>query len=364
MPDFWNHIPHSNLISGFLALLTAVIVSYAAIPMIVRIAKQKGLVDKPNGRTSHNGSVPLLGGIALFAGIILGSSLFIPETDQEQFRYMLAALVILFFIGQQDDMIGISWKKKLLAQILAACILVFLGDFRFPTLHGFMGIHEISYWLSGILSVFVYLLVINAFNLIDGIDGLASAIGIMTSFIFGCWLQIIDRYGLAVVAWTLTGALIPFFFFNVFGTKNKLFMGDTGSLMIGLLMAVFTTAVCYKELPADHFMYMRSTPSFAIAILIYPLFDLLRIITIRLIKRKSPFSADRNHIHHLFIDCGYSHRRSTFFIVIFNMLAILWAYLMRYQSILFVGLTLLVACIAGLAVIQQIGKRQRQEKNS
>jgi len=357
MFDFWNHIPYSNLVSGILALFIAGLVSFLAIPVIVRIAKEKGLVDKPNDRTSHAGSVPLLGGVAIFGGIILGSSLFIPEADQEPFRYLLAALVILFFIGQKDDIIGISWKKKLVAQILAACILVFLGDFRFTTLHGFIGIHEIPVWLGDLLALFIVILIINAFNLIDGIDGLASAVGILTSFIFGCWLQAIDRYGLAVVAWTLTGALVPFFFFNVFGTKNKLFMGDTGSLMIGLLMAVFTIAVSEIELPSDHFMYMRATPAVAIAILVYPLFDVMRVITIRLSKRKSLVNADRNHIHHLFIDAGISHRRSTFYILIFNMLAILWAYLMRNQSILFVGLTLLLGCLAGVAGLNQVGKR-------
>lgn len=360
MFDFWNHIPYSNLISGILALLTAGLGSYLSIPPIVKIAKTKGLVNKPNHRTSHNGSVPLLGGVALFAGIIIGSSLFIPEADQEPFRYVLAALLILFFIGQIDDIIGISWKKKLAAQVIAACILVFLGDFRFTTLHGFLGVHEIPVWLGSVLAFLIIILIINAFNLIDGIDGLASAVGILTSFIAGCWLQTLDRYGMAIVAWTLTGALIPFFFFNVFGTKNKLFMGDTGSLMIGLLMAVFTISVCQKELPADHFMYMRATPAVAIAILVYPLFDVLRVITIRLTLHKSIVGADRNHIHHLFINAGISHRRSTFFIVIFNMLAILWAYLMRNQSILFVGLTLLLACLAGVGIIKLVGRSQRK----
>ena len=361
MFDFWNHIPYSNLVSGVLAMLTASLVSYIAIPVIVRIAKDKGLVDKPNDRTSHNGSIPLLGGVAIFGGIIMGSSLFIPEADQERFRYILAALVVLFFVGQKDDIIGISWRNKLIAQIIAACILVFLADFRFTTLHGFLGMHDIPVWLGNILALLITILIINAFNLIDGIDGLASAVGILTSFVFGCWLQSIDRSGLAVVAWTLTGALVPFFFFNVFGTKNKLFMGDTGSLMIGILMAVFTLAVCENELSSDHFMYMRATPSITIAILVYPLFDVIRVITIRLILRKSLVNADRNHIHHLFIDAGISHRRSTFYILIFNMLAILWAYLMRNQSILFVGLTLLLGCLAGVAVIKQVGKRKAKK---
>ena len=363
MLDFWNHIPSSNLISGILALFFSAFVCAIFTPIVVKIAKAKGLVDKPNERTSHNGAVPLLGGVAIFAGIIIAASLFVPEESVEKFRFLLAAVVILFFVGQKDDIVGISWKNKLIAQILSACILVFLADIRITTLHGFLGVHEISYWLGSILSIFIYLLIINAFNLIDGIDGLASAAGILTSFVFGIWLYGIDLYGLAVVAWSLTGGLIPFFFFNVFGKKNKLFMGDTGSLMIGLLSAVFTVSVCKSELPADHFLFMQATPSVAIAVLIYPLFDLLRIITIRIARKKSPFNPDHNHIHHLFIDSGFSHRRSTFFILSFNLVAIGWAFLMRNQSILFVGLTLLLGCIAGVAAINQVGKRRRKVRN-
>lgn len=358
MFDFWSLIPHATLISSVLALLLAGVVSFIAIPVIVKLARAKGLVDKPNHRTSHEGAVPLLGGVAVFGGIILGSSLFIPPTDQNNFRYILAALVILFFVGQKDDIIGISWQKKFIAQIIAAFIVVFLGDFRFANFHGFAGIHEIPEWISAGLSIFLYLIIINAFNLIDGIDGLASGIGILVSFLFGIWLHLIDQPGLAVVAWSLTGGLIPFFFFNVFGTKNKLFMGDTGSLMIGLLMTIFAASVCRNELPAGHIMDMRATPAMAIALLIYPLYDLLRIVVLRLIRGKSPFSADRNHIHHLFIDSGFSHRRSTFYILLINIAAVIWAWSLRNQPILIVILTLLGWSIAITLLVKWWGKHR------
>jgi len=358
MFDFWNHIPYSNLISSVLAMILAGFVSNLAIPVIVRIARAKGLVDKPNHRTSHEGAVPLLGGVAVFGGILLGVSLFIPENDRSNFRYILAALVILFFVGQKDDIIGISWQKKFIAQLISAAILVFFGDFRFATLHGFVGVHEIPFWASAALTIFLFILIINAFNLIDGIDGLAAGTGILISGIFGVWLHLTDHSGLAVVAWSLTGALIPFFIYNVFGTKNKLFLGDTGSLLIGVLMAVFAAAVCKEELPKDHMMYMRATPSVAIAVLIYPLFDLLRVVTIRLSKGQSPFAADRNHIHHLFIDAGISHRRSTFYILLITVSAIAIAWILRNQSILLLGVVLL-AWILGITVWVKIwGKKK------
>jgi UDP-N-acetylmuramyl pentapeptide phosphotransferase/UDP-N-acetylglucosamine-1-phosphate transferase len=235
-----------------------------------------------------------------------------------------------------------------------------LGNLRFTTLFGLAGFHEIPVWVSFVITLIVFVGIINAFNLIDGIDGLASGIGIMASFLMGSWMYGTGEYGMAVLAWSLTGSLLPFFYFNVFGKKNKLFMGDTGSLIIGLLMAIFTAVICGKEQPVDQLLYMKAAPSVVIAILIYPLFDMIRVITIRLVKGKSPFVADRNHIHHLFIDAGFSHVRSTFYILFLNILAIGWALIFRKSSVLFVGLTLLAFSIIATFVIRQIGKgRQR-----
>jgi UDP-N-acetylmuramyl pentapeptide phosphotransferase/UDP-N-acetylglucosamine-1-phosphate transferase len=168
----------------------------------------------------------------------------------------------------------------------------------------------------------------------------------------------IGEHGMAVLAWSLTGSLLPFFYFNVFGKKNKLFMGDTGSLMIGLLMALFAVVICGKEQPLDHILYMKAAPSVVIAILLYPLFDMIRVFSLRLIKGKSPFVADRNHIHHLYLDAGYSHRRSTFYILVLNGMAITWALVFRNSSILFLGLTLLAAAIVTTLIVKVIGKRK------
>lgn len=359
MFDFWQLIPHASLLSGLFAMLLAALLSFMAIPVIVRISKAKGLMDKPNDRTSHNGSIPSLGGVAIFAGVILGSTLLMPPDHvDDPLRYIIAATFILFFIGQKDDIIGISWTKKLVAEILSSLILIVLGNLRFTTLFGLGGIHEISIWASVVITLVVFVGIINAFNLIDGIDGLASGTGIMTSFFMGSWMYGIGEHGMAVLAWSLTGSLMPFFYFNVFGKKNKLFMGDTGSLMIGLLMALFAVVICGKEQPVDHILYMKAAPSVVIAILIYPLFDMIRVFFLRLIKGKSPFIADRNHIHHLYLNAGYSHRRSTFYILVLNGMAITWALVFRNSSILFVGLTLLAAAIVATLIVKVIGKRK------
>lgn len=323
------------------ALITGIIVSYIAIPLIVKLAREKGFVDTPNHRTSHSGSVPSLGGIAVFAGLIIGSVLFFPSGRLDEFRYIIVAIIIILFIGQKDDINGMSPYLKLSAQIVVSLGLILLADIRILSFHGFLGIFGIPYWLSIVVSLLLFLVITNAFNLIDGIDGLASGIGILTSFLLGCWLWGIDMSGYAVMAFALTGGLIPFFFFNVFGKKNKLFMGDTGSLIVGFTISILTITVCRTPLPEGHFLYMKAIPAVAIAILIFPLIDLLRVFSLRIVRGSSPFKPDRRHIHHILIDSGISHRRSTFYILVLNLVAIGWAFLLRNQSILFLGLSLI-----------------------
>jgi UDP-N-acetylmuramyl pentapeptide phosphotransferase/UDP-N-acetylglucosamine-1-phosphate transferase len=361
MLDFWKLIPHSTLLSGVFAMLLGALLSLMAIPVIVRISKAKGLMDTPNDRTSHSEAIPSLGGVAIFAGVLLGSSLLMPPDHVDgPLRYIIAATFILFLVGQKDDIVGISWEKKLIAQILAALILIVLANFRFTCWFGMAGIHDIPDFVSLFFSLIVFVGIINAFNLIDGIDGLASGTAIMASFVMGCWMYGIGEHGMAVLAWSLTGSLLPFFYFNVFGKKNKLFMGDTGSLMIGLLMALFTAVICGKEQPVNHILYMKAAPAVVLAILIYPLFDMVRVFFLRIMNGASPFRADRNHIHHLFLEAKFSHRRSTFYILILNGLAIIWALIFRNSSILFVGSTLLAFAIGGTLTVKAIGRKRRK----
>ncbi len=358
--DFWQIIPHSTLLSGIGAMLLAALVSFLAIPVIVRVAKAKGLTDQPNHRTSHKESTPSLGGVAIFSGLLLGSTLLLPPNSIEtRLRFVIAATFILFLVGQKDDIVGLSWQKRLTAEVAASLILIVMGNYRFTTLFGLFGLHEIPMWLSFVITLIVFVGIINAFNLIDGIDGLASGTGILTSFLMGVWLYGIGWYAMAIVAWSLMGALLPFFYFNVFGRKFKLFMGDTGSLMIGLLSALFAVEICGEELPETHLFYMKAAPAVLIAILIYPLFDMIRVVSIRISKGKSPFVADRNHIHHLFLDAGFSHRRSTFYILILNSMAIVWAFIFRNSSIWFVGLSLLGFAILATYLVKEIVKKRR-----
>ena len=241
----------NNEYKHIIAFLCSFIITYFAIPVIVEISTAKKLFDQPNGRTSHKVATSTLGGVAMFASIFISSMLFINMSIISNFQYVIAGSLIMFFIGLKDDLIEISWSKKVAGELLAALFLIVLGDFRFTNLHGFLGIHEIRYISSIIITLVVMVGVVNAMNLIDGIDGLAAGLAAMASSCFGFWFYVDGQYEMMVVAASLSGTLFAFLGFNVFGTENKIFMGDTGSLLLGLYHDVVCYRVQRKQYPAD-----------------------------------------------------------------------------------------------------------------
>jgi UDP-N-acetylmuramyl pentapeptide phosphotransferase/UDP-N-acetylglucosamine-1-phosphate transferase len=230
-------------------------------------------------------------------------------------------MINLFFIGVKDDILVISPRKKFIAQIVGALILIILGDIRLTHLHGIFGLQEISYVYSLIISLLAYVAIINALNLIDGIDGLAAGIGILACSFFGANFIILGNIPYAVFSFATIGSLSAFAFYNVFGRKNKIFMGDTGSLLIGLILSVFAIKFNEIAITSGEQLYNFS-PVFSLAILAVPLFDMIRIFILRIIQKKSPFSADLNHIHHQLLKTGLSHRTSTFIILGANLIII------------------------------------------
>ena len=313
------------------SLLTAALVAYIAIPPIVRVARKKQLVDLPNGRTSHNGAVPSLGGIAIFAAVSIGANLFYNEALPEAMKFIVPALVIIFFVGMKDDMVNLGAYKKIGAQIIAAVLIVVFAKIRITTFHGFLGIGSLEnhQWLSIGFSLFVFIALINAFNLIDGIDGLASGLGIQISMVLGVWLAYVGSPNFAILAFALTGALIPFYIFNVFGKKYKLFMGDTGSLLIGALVAILSMKAICCEFPVGHILEVSSLPVIAVAVLIIPIVDTLKVFTMRIANGKSPFSADRIHLHHDLLRLGLTHWQASTIIVLCNFGIFLFAFFFR-----------------------------------
>lgn len=304
--------------SVLLSFLTAFILVYTSIPTIVKVATAKGLIDKPGSRKSHSNNIATLGGIAIFSAVLITFGIYTDALKQREFQYVYVALIILFFVGLKDDILIIAPFKKLTGQVCASLIVIILGDLRFTSLHGFLGINHISYIYSIILTLFVFIVIINGFNLIDGIDGLASGVGIVTSITFGIWFFLKNNYEYTIICATIAGSLIAFFWFNVFSKKNKIFMGDTGSLLVGLFMALIAVQFNELNIKCSDQWFIHAAPSVSFGILIVPLFDTLRIFIIRTIRRQSPFSADTNHVHHRLLAMGFSHLQSTLIILGIN----------------------------------------------
>ena len=322
------------------SIVISFLITFISIPSIVLVAKAKNLVAKPNGRTSHSQNTPTLGGIAIFGGILITLLIFLNLKIYPSIQYITPGLIILFFIGLKDDILSISWKKKLLGQITTALIVILLGDIRFTNLHGCFGIYDINYISSVLLSLFVIIVIINCFNLIDGIDGLCAGIAIIASVVLGIWFFLTKNFEFVLLSSVIFGSLVAYFYFNVFGKKNKMFMGDTGSLIIGFLMAVLIIKFNEYNVGLSSVYAIKSTPAVSIGILFVPLFDTLRVFTIRISRNSSPFKADRGHIHHKILKLGKTHLQTTLILLSVNILFIILVFL--FQSIGTLRLTLII----------------------
>ncbi len=333
-----------NLPPEIVLLLTFIVsflVTYLSIPSIISVAREKKLFDEPSRRKSHVQQVPTLGGVAIFAGITIAGGSFINYSLLPSLQYILVACIIMFFIGIKDDILVIAPMKKLMGQIAAALILIIPGGLNFSSVQGFFGMHYISTVPSLLLTLFAIIVIVNSFNLIDGIDGLAASIGMLTTGFFGAWFFISGNIEYSLISATVFGALLAFFRFNVFGGKNKIFMGDTGSLILGLLMSVQVILFNEKNIGFTSAFSIKAAPAVSFAVLIIPLYDTMRVFLIRMSRGRSPFSADKNHLHHCLLKLGFSHGRSTLIIVIANFCFIILALLLQNMGIVWMMVIIL-----------------------
>lgn len=333
------------MINIALGCITAFIITFLAIPSIIKVAIIKNLFDEPGERKSHKSSVPTLGGLAIFAGVVFSYTFWTSGYDTQNTQYILAAIIVMFFIGIKDDIIELTARKKFYGQLISAIIIVLFANIRVTNLYGFFGIYEIPYWFSIIFSLFTILTIVNAFNLIDGVDGLAAGIGAIASFAFGLWFYNYNQISLCILSFSLFSSLLAFLVYN-FSPAN-IFMGDTGSLIIGLILSVLAINFIQLSFASPPYAFpFRSSPAMAIAILIIPLFDTLRIFILRVLQKKSPFKADRNHMHHVLLDLGLSHRGVSLTLYAVNILFIFVALMLRDISSL-----LLLIIISFMALV-------------
>ena len=332
-----------------LSFITALALTYLIIPSVIKIGIEKGLTDKPGKRRAHVVETPSLGGIGIFLGMLFSIIMWTPFEQFEDLQYILCGMLILFMIGVKDDISPIPAKRKLVGQILAASILVFKSDVVLTNLYGILGFTTLPYWLAAAISIFIIIVIVNSFNLIDGINGLSGGVTCVVCGIFGTWFLLTENMGLAILSFSTLGATLAFLKYNV--PDGKIFMGDTGSLILGTMISVLTIRFIELQvnLPVDHPYFYRAAPAMAVSILILPLFDTLRVFTIRALRGRSPLSPDRNHIHHLLIDSGLSHVQASGILIAVNCVFILVAaklqsfgnnYLMLLLLFIAVGMTM------------------------
>ena len=318
------------LILGF---ITSFIITFLAIPAIITVANVRKLFDQPNDRSAHGTPTPSLGGIGIFGGVICGIILWTPSLYFEQLQYIIAAIILLFLVGTRDDLVPIPPFKKLLVQVLATLILVYKAGIVIDDCWGLLGIYHLPDIAAFFFSLVAIVGIINAFNLTDGIDGLAGSIGLVCSLFFGSWFFYAGHVEWSVVAFSLAGALTAFLKFNL--TPAKIFMGDTGSLLIGLICAVMAIEfiTLNQLLPTDDPVFFKGAPVVALSALFIPIYDTLRVFILRMKNGHSPFHADKNHLHHLLLDGGFSHIQSTTILLCVNILLVLTCVGFQYVGI-------------------------------
>jgi len=320
------------------AFLTSFLITYFAIPSIIKVAVEKNLVDEPGERRSHDKSIPTLGGIGIFAGLIFSTTFWLPFAGGE-LQYILCAFIVIFLIGAKDDIIPLPASKKFAGQFFAAFLLVYYAKIQLTSLYGILGVYEIPNVVGIPLTILTIVLIINAFNLIDGINGLSATIGCIICGTFGYWFFWMGRADLAILAAALAGGLVAFLRYNV---AAEIFMGDTGSLLVGLTASILAIAFIQENVVYVNERTVESAPAVAIGVLIIPLFDTIRVFTLRIIKGKSPFSPDRTHIHHLLLDLGLPHLKATAILGTVNLIFIGISFELQWIGTLELGVLLLV----------------------
>lgn len=317
------------MLNFFFCFLTAFLIAFAAMPSIIRIANRLSLFDEPNERKTHLKPIPLLGGIAVFAGALFSFTIWASPFFESQQLFIIAALILIFFFGLRDDIAPLAPVKKLFGQVLASLIVILYCNVRIEDMHGIFGLHSLSMTVSVLLTLFSMLFIINAYNLIDGIDGLSSGLGILSTFIFGMLFFAYEEFLMSMLSFALCGALSGFIPYNFH--KAKIFLGDTGTMTIGFviaLIAIHFLNVAKSDSHAYLFSYSMA-PALVLSVLIIPVIDMLRVFIIRLARFRSPLSADRNHIHHRMLELGLSTKETCMVLFAVNLVFVTATWFLR-----------------------------------
>ncbi|HEX6892174.1 MAG TPA: MraY family glycosyltransferase [Chryseolinea sp.] len=293
------------------AAITSFVIAFLIVPVIIKYSLAKNLVDIPGRRKIHKKVTPSMGGIAIFIGFFISSLIWLDIQGLGYIKFILVALFVIFFIGVRDDLVPLKAMVKLVGQLMAASLLIFLFDLRIKTFYGLFGVHELPDIVSYIITYFTIIVITNSFNLIDGLDGLAGTIAIVALLAFGIWFYLVDDQIFSILSFSMLGGIFAFLIFN--WEPSEVFMGDTGALVIGMMLAILAIHfinVNYS-LPVMTPYKFNGSVGTAACIIIIPLVDTLRIVILRISKGQSPFAPDKSHVHHAIMRLGMTHSQTT-----------------------------------------------------
>lgn len=316
------------------------------LPVLIKLLTKWQIFDETAVHKIHKSFTPSMGGIAIYAGTMVALLILLPLKDWLALKYFFIATSIMFFVGLRDDVLTLSPLEKLVGQVLPLVILALFGELILPLSVFSLQVDQWPYWAAVSVTIFSIVLITNSYNLIDGLDGLAGSIGILVLLFFGVWFHLVDKLELSLIAFSVVGALVAFIIFN--WEPSKVFMGDTGALLVGLIISYYCIQfmITNHELDTPHMAKFNGTLATLSAVMIVPFFDTCRVVIIRLARGTSPLKGDKNHIHHQLLRLGLSHSKSVQVLLIMNIVFVLMAILLRHQSE-----WLALSIIAGLCLL-------------
>lgn len=306
----------------FLSLLS-LIVTTVVYPLVLRYALHHNIVDNPDARKLHRQPIPIMGGVAVYAGILAGCLAMFFLVPKASISWSLLAMTTMLVLGVWDDIKNLSAILRLIVQFGIVGAYMWFTGYCIDNFYGLFGIHEISLWVGIPLSLVAGVGTINAINMIDGVDGYSSGYGVMACVSFAALFIAVNQSVWSCLAVIVASALVPFFFHNVFGKRSKMFIGDGGTMILGFLMTIFGLGALSLRRGTQLEAHGIGVIAMTLAILCIPIFDTLRVMTARMVRGHSPFRPDKSHLHHLFIDMGFSHLGAAIFILSMNLVVML-----------------------------------------
>lgn len=327
---------------GIASIVTAVL-----IPCWIQVCAKWNLYEQTDDRKRHRCNIPTMGGISIFAGIFASAMIIIPESQVYHFNVLYGAMFILFLTGFFDDLIDLSPLKKVMFQLVASALVIAAG-FRIESLFGLLSVGELPLLVSYFVTAFFIVAITNALNLIDGLDGLAGSLTLITSLIFGILFFQMGNVEMTLISMSVCGAVFGFLFYNFH--PAKIFMGDTGSLVLGFLLSI--QAIALMQLYTSNVNCIPElSPIVVLAALFVPAYDVLRVSAIRILTGYSPFHPDRNHVHHMILGQGFGKRMTTLMITGFNLFFVAIALLFPQMDI---NIFLILSVCLGMLIMNSL----------